>query len=99
MKYCFPSSPVEPTLHASPYLDPTLAQTSLMSVASPCAAKKRIRKPENQVHTSSGVPWRYELIWFWNVPWSTVLTLTVIQVWLVNLSTASCSAFLGTASE
>jgi hypothetical protein len=33
-------------------------QMSLMSVDSPCAAKKRMRKPANQVKTSSGVPWR-----------------------------------------
>ncbi len=51
-----------------------------MSVASCWAAKNRIRKPENQVNTSSGVPWRYELIWSWNVPWSTVLILTGMPV-------------------
>ena len=59
MKYCLPSLPVEPTLKASPYIGSILAHRSLMSVARPCSAKNRIRNPENQVQTSSGVPWRY----------------------------------------
>ena len=99
MKYCLPSSPVEPTLKASPYFGAIVPQTSVMSVARPCSAKNRIRKPENHVHTSSGVPWRYELIWSWNVPWSTVLTLTGMLVSAVNESAAACIAAFGTASE
>jgi len=58
----------------------TLFQTSSTGVARPCAAKKRMRWPENQVKVSSGVPWRYELIWSWNVPWSTVFTVRVSPV-------------------
>src|SRR4029079_11695317 len=70
-----------------------------MSVARPCAAKNRIRKPENQVQSSSGVPCRYELIWSWNVPWSTVLILTAMPVFAVNESAAACIAFFGAASH
>ena len=94
-----PSSPVDPTLNASPYFGSSRDQTSLMSVARPCAAKNRMRKPENQVKTSSGVPWRYELIWSWNVPWSTVLILTVIPVCFVKVSMIPARTPFGTASE
>ncbi len=70
-----------------------------MSVARPCSAKNRIRKPENQVNTSSGVPWRYELIWSWNVPWSVVLILTGMPVCFVKVSTIPASTPLGIVSE
>jgi hypothetical protein len=74
-------------------------QTSVIGSARPCAAKNRMRKPENQVNTSSGVPWRYELIWSWNVPCSTVLTATSMPVSAVNASTICCIAALGISSE
>ncbi len=54
------------------------AHTSSIGDRRPFAAKKRTRLPANHLTTSSGVPCRYELIWFWNVLWSLTLTLTVM---------------------
>ena len=72
---------------------------SLMSVARPCAAKNRMRKPANQVNVSSGVAWRYALIVSWNLPCSTVFTVTAIPVFALKPSTTACIAFFGTSSE
>jgi len=52
---------------------PDLRQTSSIGVSRPWEAKKRRRLPANHFTTSSGLPCRYELIWFWNVLWSVVL--------------------------
>jgi len=54
----FPSLPFTDSAKASVKLPLTLSQVSLIDVARPWSAKKRIRWPENQVKTSSGVPWR-----------------------------------------
>ena len=58
------------------------AQTSSIGDSRPCAAKKRTRLPANHLTTSSGVPCRYELIWFWNVLWSVVLMVTVMPAFV-----------------
>jgi len=39
------------------------------------------------------------VIWSWNVPWSTVLTLTVTPLFFWNVSTMLAKTFFGTASE
>ena len=70
-----------------------------MSVARPWFAKNFMRKPANQVNASSGVAWRYALIVSWNLPCSTVLTVTATPVFSVKPSTTACMAAFGTASE
>jgi hypothetical protein len=71
----------------------------VIGVARPCSAKKRIRKPANHVKTSSGVAWRYELSWSWKVPWSTVLTATVMPSVSSQCAIAAAIAVRGTSSE
>src|SRR5260370_35444449 len=78
MAYTWPSFPVTDPANPAVKFDLTWAHASSICVAKPWSAKKRIRCPENHVKTSSGVPWRYELIWFWKVPWSTVLMVTLV---------------------
>src|SRR5207302_10410672 len=96
----WPSFPLADTAKASEKFDFTLSQTSSTGVARPFAAKNRMRCPENQVKTSSGWPWRYEVIVFWNVPWSTVLTFTLVPPLAeVNAATISARHFLGAGSD
>jgi len=52
-KYCLPSVEVDAAFSGS-VMPEILAQTSLRSPARPWSAKKRMRKPENHVNTSSG---------------------------------------------
>src|SRR5690242_17449988 len=59
-----------------------------------------MRWPENQVKTSSGVPPRYDVMVFWKVPWSTVLTRTLVPPFAdSNAVTMSARPFLTPGSE
>ena len=81
-------------------LDATLAQTSSIAVARPWAAKNCIRKPENQVKASSGVPPRYSVMLVLEVPCVDVLLLTAMPVSSVNASlTAIMPSFSACVSE
>jgi len=62
-------------------------------------AKNRIRCPENQLKTSCGVPWRYELIWSWKVLWSTVFSLTLVPVALVKAALIAWMPLSSAGSE
>ena len=78
----------------------TAFQTSSIGVASPLSAKNRMRWPENQVKTSCGVPCRYDVIWFWNVPWSTVLMFTLVPpLAALKASTMACTPALEPGSD
>src|SRR5258708_39391163 len=100
MAYTWPSFPVTDPANPAVKFDLTWAHASSIGVAKPWSAKKRIRWPENQVNTSSGVPWRYELIWFWKVPWSTVLIVTLVPPLAAMKSlTSACRPAFGAGSE
>src|ERR1700730_10164591 len=95
-----PSLPFADVAKASEKLLFTLSHTSSIGETRPLSAKNRIRCPENQVKTSSGVACTWLLIWAWKVPCATVFIFKVVPPFhLLKAALTSSIAFLGVGSH